>query len=105
VAPTPGITSGDIFLALSTANADALHGSDEEWDLRALPDARLDPFFEAVVQAVDEAILNVLAVSEPMSGVDGHVVGALDRDRLVATLQAQGRWVPPPGLRESGPGR
>jgi L-aminopeptidase/D-esterase-like protein len=99
-----GHYSGDIFLALSTANADALRGSREEWDLRALPDARLDPFFEAVVQAVDEAILNVLAVSEPMTGIDGHVVEALDRDRLVATLQAQNRWVAPPGLRESGAG-
>ena len=56
------------------------------------------------MQAVDEAILNVLAVSEPMTGIDGHVVEALDRDRLVATLQAQNRWVAPPGLRESGAG-
>ena len=56
------------------------------------------------MQAVDEAILNVLAISEPMTGIDGHVVEALDRDRLVATLQAQNRWVAPPGLRESGAG-
>jgi len=47
---------------------------------------------------VDEAILNV-AVSEPMIGIDGDVAEPLDRDRLVATLKAQDRWVEPPGLQ------
>ncbi len=93
-----GHGSGDIFLALSTAHADTLRTDQGYWDVQAIPDAALDPVFEAVVQSVDEAILNV-AVSEPMIGIDGDVAEPLDRDRLVATLKAQDRWVEPPGLQ------
>ena len=61
-------------------------------------DHKLDPFFEAVVQAVDEAIMNVLAVSQPMTGINGNQADALDRDRLIDVLKAHNRWIEPPGL-------
>ncbi len=81
-----GNGSGDIFLALSTANADALH--DEEQLARAafVPDWQLDPFFEATIQAVDEAVINALVVNETMSGCDDHTVHALPHDELQRLL-------------------
>ena len=39
-----------------------------EW----LPDAMLTPLFEAVVQAVDEAVINSLIVNSDMTGRDGN---------------------------------
>ena len=52
-------SSGDIFLAFSTANAEAAlapPGTLAQADF--IPDVDIDPFFDAVVQATEEAILN-----------------------------------------------
>ncbi|GAA2052428.1 P1 family peptidase [Catenulispora yoronensis] len=71
--------SGDLFLAFSTANEHAFtpgmgfpHGDPGYSDLRFIPWNRMDPFYEAVVEAIEEAVLNVLAASETMVGRDGH---------------------------------
>ncbi len=93
-----GHGSGDIFLAFTTAGSDALMAGGSYLELSCIPDHRLDPFFDAVVQSVDEAIMNVLAVSEPMTGINGNPAEALDRDRLVEVLKDHKRWVEPPGL-------
>ena len=84
-------------MAFTTANEKALASHDAIVPLEIMPDHRMDPLFEAVIQAVDEAIMNVLAVSEPMTGIDGHHAEGLDRERLVATLKRFERWVEPEG--------
>ncbi|MBT5434609.1 MAG: P1 family peptidase [Alphaproteobacteria bacterium] len=93
-----GHGSGDIFMAFTTAGSEALDSHDPIVKIDMIPDHLLDPFFEAVIQAVDEAIMNVLAVSEEMVGIDNHRAEALDRERLVATLKKFGRYREPPGL-------
>ena len=93
-----GHGSGDIFLAFTTAGSDTLMAGGSYLELSCIPDHKLDPFFEAVVQAVDEAIMNVLAVSQPMTGINGNQADALDRDRLIDVLKAHNRWIEPPGL-------
>ena len=93
-----GHGSGDIFMAFTTAGSDQLMSDAAYLSLNCIPDRHLDPFFEAVVQSVDEAIMNVLAVGEPMDGADGHRVEALDKERLEAILKSHSRWVKPPGL-------
>ena len=40
----------------------------------------MNPFFTAVVQAVEEAVANALVANEEMTGRDGHRVPALPRD-------------------------
>jgi L-aminopeptidase/D-esterase-like protein len=69
--------SGDIFLAFSTANAGALDsglGSANEGLRRLdfLPWGAMDPLYEAVVQATEEAVVNVLVAADTMVGRDGH---------------------------------
>jgi L-aminopeptidase/D-esterase-like protein len=93
-----GHGSGDIFLAFTTAGSDTLMAGGNYLELTCIPDHMLNPYFEAVVQSVDEAIMNVLAVSQPMTGINGNKAEALDRDRLVEVLKANNRWVEPPGL-------
>ena len=56
--------------------------------LTFIPWNNLDPFFEAVVQATEEAVLNSLVANEDMTGRDGHRTPALPRDRLAAIVQA-----------------
>ncbi|MGW4525587.1 DmpA family aminopeptidase [Amycolatopsis sp. NPDC004378] len=74
--------SGDLFLAFSTANPGALTSTfprtaEAEYEsLRFVPWGRLDPFFEAVVQVVEEAVLNALAAGRETTGRLGHRVPA-----------------------------
>lgn len=84
--------SGDVFLAFSTANEGALtsgfsHAGKEFEVLRFIPWAHIDPFYEAVVQAIEEAVLNALIANETMVGRDGHRSPAIPHDQLVKLLR------------------
>jgi D-aminopeptidase len=91
--------SGDLFLAVSVANPGAFTAGyrtlfKEERapydELRFIPWGFLDPFFEAVVQATEEAVLNALVANEDMVGFRGHRSPALPRARVVDLLEARG---------------
>ena len=78
-------SSGDIFLAFSTANPDAaLAPSGRIANATFIPDSDIDPFFDAVIQTVEESILNAMVANDDMTGRDGNFVPALPRDRLAA---------------------
>jgi L-aminopeptidase/D-esterase-like protein len=46
----------------------------------------MDAFYTAVVQAVEEAVINALVVNDDMVGRDGHRSPRLPIDRLTALL-------------------
>ena len=83
--------SGDIFLAFSTAPAPGLLSAfptgavadDEFGHLRFIPWGRMDDFYTAVVQSVEEAVLNALIVNSDMVGRDGHRSPALPHELLL----------------------
>ncbi len=87
--------SGDLFLAFSTANPRAFTPGDprtpkstQNYDqLTFIPWGYLDPFYEAVVQATEEAVLNSLVANEDMTGRDGHRSPALPRGRLAEIVK------------------
>lgn len=83
-------SSGDIFLAFSTANAEA-GGVRERAQVEMLANARITPLFQATVQATEEAILNALLAAETMEGGNGLRVYALPHDRLMAAMTKYGR--------------
>ena len=76
-------SSGDIFLAFSTANEEAAAGASGRL-ARAeyVPDVDIDRFFDATVQATEEAILNSLTANDDMTGRDGNFVPALPKEWL-----------------------
>ncbi|MBO0770024.1 MAG: P1 family peptidase [Actinobacteria bacterium] len=87
--------SGDLFLAFSTANPGGITpgvttfrpGAEGSYDqLRFIPWGFLDPFYTAVVQATEEAVLNALVANEDMTGRGGHRTPALPRDRVSRLL-------------------
>jgi len=97
VARTGGMasnSSGDIFIAFSTANkgAGAPGGLPTA---RMLPNERITPFFEATALATEEAIINALVAAQTMTGFDGHRVIELPHDRLQETLKKYNRLVLP----------
>jgi D-aminopeptidase len=87
-----GNGSGDLFLAFSTANRDAAKG-DETVKVTALPNGRMDPLFEATVQATEEAIVNALVAAKTMVGRDDNKAEALPHERVREILKKHGRLV------------
>jgi D-aminopeptidase len=81
-----GNGSGDIFLAFSTAQRRAFSRTGVT-QLDMLANDELDPIFEAVVQAVEEAILNALISASDMVGRDGNTVYALPHEAVQRLLQ------------------
>jgi D-aminopeptidase len=93
---TGGHFSGDIFLAFSTANAGALdsgfpEGADALRSLALIPWNRMDRFYAAVVQCVEEAVLNALVANEDMVGRSGHASFALPIEHVRARVGGTGR--------------
>jgi D-aminopeptidase len=85
-----GDSSGDIFLAVSTANHDGSKRAGLA-QLTMLPNERITPLFAATVQATEEAIVNALVAAETMSGVNGNTAHALPHDRLREALRKYNR--------------
>jgi L-aminopeptidase/D-esterase-like protein len=80
--------SGDLFVAFSTANPGAASG---EAKIAALPNERMNPLFEATVQATEEAIINALVAAETMTGANNRKVIALPHDKLREVLRKYNR--------------
>lgn len=83
-------SSGDIFIAFSTANV-AIARTDSLVPLSMVPNAMMNPLFEATVEAGEEAILNAMVAARTMVGADGVRVPALPHDRLQAIMREAGR--------------
>jgi len=91
---TSGNGSGDIFVAFSTANANAA-AARAPVNVAMLPNESLDPVFEATVQATEEAIVNAMVGAETMSGAHGSTVTALPHDQLRGLLEKYNRLASP----------
>jgi L-aminopeptidase/D-esterase-like protein len=83
-------TSGDIFLAFSTANRAAGNRKDVT-DVKMLPNDRISPLFAATVQATEEAIINAMIAAETMTGINGNTVYAIPHDHLRQVLKKYNR--------------
>jgi D-aminopeptidase len=90
-------SSGDIFLAFSTANGGRLASYKLEglpaapFEVAMLPDAAITDLFWGAIEATEEAILNALVAAETMTGRDGVTAHALPHDDLVAIMTRYGR--------------
>jgi D-aminopeptidase len=85
-----GNSSGDIFLAFSTANARTA-GAEGVQRVEMIPNAAMNALFYGTVQATEEAILNAMLAATTMTGADGLRIHALPHDRLLAALRKYGR--------------
>jgi D-aminopeptidase len=83
-------SSGDIFIAFSTANPGA--GNREViHDVDMIPNDQISPLFEATVEAVEEAIINALLAAKTMTGINGNKIYELPEDRLIGILKKYNR--------------
>jgi D-aminopeptidase len=88
--------SGDIFLALSTANVphQNLEGKDRKWygpvqlnEVRSVKDQSINGLFYAVAEATEEAILNsMVGARDGLTGYDGNRIEGLPVERVKQLL-------------------
>src|ERR1700681_3196720 len=81
-----GNSSGDIFIAFSTAN----RGAEKEPgpnSVLTVSNERISPLFQPTVEATEEAIVNAMVGAQTMTGVDGHTIEALPHDKLTELMK------------------
>ncbi len=83
---TGGHTSGDLFIAFATGNRLPTARDDEApgsapYDVRAVGGSVIDLLFDAVIESVEEAIVNALVAATTVVGRDGITAHALPHDR------------------------
>jgi D-aminopeptidase len=96
VGGTAAHTSGDLFFAFATGNR-GLDAEEGEVPLRMLSDGEITPYYAAVIDATEEAIVNAMLAAETMTGREGHTVHALDGELLREVVSAGGHGGPPAG--------
>ncbi|MEZ5500034.1 MAG: P1 family peptidase [Steroidobacteraceae bacterium] len=92
---TASNSSGDIFIAFSTAPAGE-RSPESLASIKMLPNDRITPLFQATAEATEEAIINALVAARTMTGVDNRRVIALPQDRLIGLLEKYNRYRAPP---------
>lgn len=92
---TPGgNNSGDIFLAFSTANAAPYASASTKLrTLEMLDDGLFDAVYMAVVDCVDEAVVNAMLAAEDSGGTqyDRYKIEAIRADKLLEIMGRYGR--------------
>jgi D-aminopeptidase len=84
-------SSGDLFIAFSSANAEEASKDNGMASLRALPNSRISRLFWATAHATEEAIVNAMIAAETMTGYNGNTAFAIPVDRLRETLRTYNR--------------
>jgi D-aminopeptidase len=83
-------SSGDIFIAFSTANEEAGRGIAEA-GIRMIPNDSIDPVYAATIDATEEAIINALVAGRSMEGNAGSIVRGIDHAKLRSILKRHNR--------------
>jgi L-aminopeptidase/D-esterase-like protein len=85
-----GNSSGDIFIAFSTANNEAADREKTQM-VEMIPNDKMSRLFEATAQATEESILNALVAAETMVGKNNTTVYELPEKKVIEILKKYGR--------------
>ena len=86
-----GNTSGDIFIAFSTANVVPQQNTPKVLDVKLLSTDEVNPVFRGAVEATEESVINAMTKADTMTGFNGNTVHALPYDRLASVMTKYGR--------------
>jgi len=87
-----GTTSGDFVVAFTTANRVGHYARGITYPMTCLVETweTINPLFEAVVEATEEAVLNSLFRAQTLVGRDDHVRHALPLEQVVEIMHQYG---------------
>lgn len=83
-------SSGDIFIAFSTANPTAFQREDLT-RVEMLSNDLINPLFQATVEAVEEAIINAMVAAETTKGINDNKAYALPHNLVIEILKKYNR--------------
>ncbi len=83
--------SGDIILAFSTANRIKRKGPEPFNEIKDVNDYWITPFYQATVEATQEAILNALTSARTMEGRDGNKAYGIPLDQVLRIMKKYSR--------------
>lgn len=89
--------SGEIIIAFSTANSVPRESNKTVYRMKILLDNRINPIYEAAIEATEEAIINALCMGEDMAGFQEHFAPALPLDMVLDFLKTK----PYPSFKEN----
>ena len=84
-------SSGDIFLAFSTANEVGFASSKTRRSMDMLGFRAMDALFEATVEVTEEAVIDAMITGETMVGRDGNRCIGLPHEQLLDVMRRYGR--------------
>lgn len=84
-------SSGDIFIAFSTANSVEASKIEGLANLSVLPNEKISRLFWAATQATEESIVNAMIAAETMKGYNDNTVYALPHEKLIEVLEKYNR--------------
>jgi D-aminopeptidase len=84
-----GNGSGDFVIAFSTSNASAHSPAARTRTTEEIENDHMDPLFLAVVEAVEEAVLNSVLRATSVTGHEGRTVEAIPIEKLRETLRGR----------------
>lgn len=81
-------TSGEIIVAFSTANR--LSRTPERkgklQSIEFIPDTGINSFYEAVIEATEESVINSMFCSHGMTGRDGRISPAIPQEKVIEVI-------------------
>ncbi|HYE88582.1 MAG TPA: P1 family peptidase [Vicinamibacterales bacterium] len=87
---TAGNSSGDIFLAFSTANPGAFRRAGHA-AVTMMSNDEMSAIMDATVDATEEAIINAMIAARTMTGANGSTIYAIPHDQVRNILRKYGR--------------
>jgi D-aminopeptidase len=89
---TPSMcSSGEFVLAFSTANTIPRKTDTGAFPIKMLSNDRMDPLYQAVIEATEEAVINAMTAAVTTVGKDGNTIHSIPLTRLQEIMRKYGR--------------
>lgn len=85
------VSSGEFVVAFSTANIVPSSSEASLMSVKMLHNNRMDVFYQGVIEATEEAVINAMTLAVTTAGKNGNVVHAIPLDRLRALMKRYNR--------------
>lgn len=85
------VSSGEFVVAFSTANIVPSSSEASLMSVKMLHNNRMDVFYQGVIEATEEAVINAMTLAVTTAGKNGNVVHAIPLDRLRALMKRYSR--------------
>ena len=89
-----GHGSGDFVISFTTGTHISASGKISISPSDYISETQITRFFQATIEATEEAILNALLKAETTKGREGHILKAIPIDRVVALMKECNRLQP-----------